>query len=331
MHIFSVYLLYLLFKVCGGNYFSPSGVIKSPNFPNPYDPELECIWIITVNRGEQIQLNVTDFVLESNNCRYDFLEIRNGRSFGSPLIGIYCGMDIPKQIISHTNNLYLRFKSDSSRSERGFQIYWEAAATGCGGLLTSPDGSIVSPNYPESYEAHTECIWKISTSKGSSLQIFILDLDLEVHFTCALDYLEFFEVMEIGKRSLGKYCSTHPTFLSSVGNKMTILFHSDVSLEGRGFHLHYKSICNNTLKGFRGVIESPNFPNTYQHNLSCVWHIEGFEGNAINISFSHMDIEQNALVQHCNFDYVEIQYVGGFPIHIEKHNTLSYFLRLRYL
>lgn len=226
-------------------------------------------------------------------------------------MGTYCGMDIPRQIISHTNNLYLRFKSDSSRSDKGFQIFWEAVSTGCGGLLTSPEGAIISPNYPESYEGLTECTWQITISQGSYIQIYIFDLDLEVHYTCSLDYLEFFENVDIGKRSLGKYCATHPTFVASSGNKMTVLFHSDVSMEGRGFHLQYTSVCNNTLKGYRGVIESPNFPNAYQHNLSCMWQIQGFEGNAINISFSHIDIEQHLYsTQQCTFDYVEIQYVG---------------------
>lgn len=287
--------------------------MKSPNFPNSYEPDLDCSWVITANRGEQIQLNITDFVLENNKCQYDYLEIRNGKTFNSPIIGTYCGMEIPRQIISHTNNLYLHFKSDSSRSYSGFQIFWEATATGCGGALNSPDGSIVSPNYPQPYEAYTECTWKITTSQGSFVQVYILDLDLEVQHACALDYLEFYETTDIGKKKLARYCATHPTFLSSSGNKMTVLFHSDVSMEGRGFHLHYNTICNNTLKGYRGVIESPNFPNTYQHNLSCMWRIEGFEGNAINISFSHMEIEQHIYSsQPCPFDYVEIQYVSYY-------------------
>lgn len=264
-----------------------------------------------MNRGEQIQLNVTDFVLENNRCQYDYLEIRNGKTQSSPLVGTYCGMDIPRMIISHTNNLNLRFKSDSSRGDRGFQIYWEAVATGCGGLLNSPEGSIISPNYPESYEAHTECTWKITTSQGSLVQVFILDLDLEHHITCSLDYIEFYEITEIEKKTLGKYCSSYPTFITSSRNKMTVLFHSDVSVEGRGFHLQYKTTCNNTLRGYRGVIESPNFPNTYQHNLNCMWRIEGFEGNAINISFSHIDIEEHSYsVQQCSFDYIEIQYLS---------------------
>jgi hypothetical protein len=31
----------------------------------------------------------------------------------------------------------------------GFEIYWDGATTGCGGRLTSPEGSISSPNYPQ--------------------------------------------------------------------------------------------------------------------------------------------------------------------------------------
>ena len=31
----------------------------------------------------------------------------------------------------------------------GFEILWDGASTGCGGRLTSPTGSITSPNYPQ--------------------------------------------------------------------------------------------------------------------------------------------------------------------------------------
>lgn len=67
----------LPFLVCGGNYFTSAGVIKSPGYPEEYPPAKECIWIITVQPGQQILLNVTSFDLEGYTiCSYDFLEIR---------------------------------------------------------------------------------------------------------------------------------------------------------------------------------------------------------------------------------------------------------------
>lgn len=58
------------------------------------------------------------------------LIFRNGASESSPLIGKYCGNTIPKEIPSHTNYLYLFFKSDISHEESGFKIDWDSAATG---------------------------------------------------------------------------------------------------------------------------------------------------------------------------------------------------------
>lgn len=77
-----------------------------------------------------------------------------------------------------------------TRNAKGFMIYWTSTATGCGGTLTSPRGSIISPHYPEAYSKNTECYWKISINAGSLIQIVFADLELEPHLTCYLDYIE---------------------------------------------------------------------------------------------------------------------------------------------
>ena len=88
---------------CGGNFFTDSGIIRSPGYPNTnYPHQRDCVWLIEVQNGRQIVLNVTHFELENNsNCRFDYLEIHNGREERSPLIGKFCGTTIPKSITSH--------------------------------------------------------------------------------------------------------------------------------------------------------------------------------------------------------------------------------------
>merc|ERR1719206_690724 len=99
---------------CGGNYLTTSGVLRSPGYPSPYGHNRDCEWTITVDQGNQILLNVTEFELEHHsNCNFDYLEIRNGGYSSSPLIGRFCGSEIPPVIPSFSNQLYLRFKSDS--------------------------------------------------------------------------------------------------------------------------------------------------------------------------------------------------------------------------
>lgn len=65
-------------KLCGANFFSSHGVIRSPGTPE-YLPNKECEWSITVPNGQQIEINFKYFEMEEHTtCRYDGLEIRNG-------------------------------------------------------------------------------------------------------------------------------------------------------------------------------------------------------------------------------------------------------------
>ena len=61
---------------------------------------------------------------------------------------------------------------------------------GCGGDLTTPSGSFVSPNYPSPYHHNVECYWTITTSRGSRIVLRIDDFNLEAHSNCAYDYLQ---------------------------------------------------------------------------------------------------------------------------------------------
>lgn len=57
---------------------------------------------------------------------YDTLEIRDGPSNSSPLIGEYHGTQAPHFLISTSNYMYLLFTTDNSRSSEGFQIRYES-------------------------------------------------------------------------------------------------------------------------------------------------------------------------------------------------------------
>lgn len=83
--------------------------------------------------------------------------------------------------------------------------------------------------------------------------------------------------------------------------------------------------CNNTLAGYRGVIESLNFPNTYPKNQNCIWTITAPLGNKINISFSHFQLEQ-LTTKGCKFDYVEVNYFNQLTQnHIYFYKLINYF------
>nr|XP_012218853.1 PREDICTED: cubilin-like [Linepithema humile] len=299
-------------KICGGRYSKPNGVIRSPNFPDEYPNNKDCVWIIQAPNRHRITLTVNRFDMEKHTwCNFDYLEIRNGGYDSAPLIGKYCGQEIPNEIPSQTNQLYIRFVSDFSRSSQGFEIQWDSTTEGCGGTMTGMTGAIISPNYPEPYSTNADCYWKIAVAAGSLIQIIIVDLDLEQHKACRYDFIEIFD--GINYRTNGRrYCdNNHTKIIQSKSNHMTIRFRSDFSNGGRGFYLKYETQCHNKLRGYYGVLESPNYPNTYEHSMNCSWIIEAPIGNTINLTFSHFDLERGSMDEdmnshNCVFDYVQI-------------------------
>ncbi|XP_054002675.1 cubilin [Hylaeus anthracinus] len=292
-------------KVCGGRITKLNGVIETPDYPQNYPNKRECVWVIDAPVKQKILLNVHHFELEKQQkCSFDYLEIRNGGYGMSPLIGKYCGTDIPTEIISQTNQMYLKFVSDASRTYSGFNIEWDSTTVGCGGIMTAAKGDIISPNYPQPYNEQADCTWRITVAAGSLVQLIIVDLDLEHTQLCSFDYIEISE--GINRKNKQKFCGTRTPVIPATSNIVNVRFRSDFSTAGRGFHLKYETLCHNKLHGFHGVIESPNFPDNYEHNLNCTWEIDAPLGNRVNLTFSHFEMESVNRVGSCKYDYVEV-------------------------
>ncbi|KAJ6633725.1 Cubilin like, partial [Pseudolycoriella hygida] len=284
-------------------------------WPNEYPTNKVCTWTLVAPTGQQIELLINSFELEEReNCVFDYLELKNGGTLQSPLLGKYCGTTIPKIIRSYTNQLRIEFKSDSSRNFKGFDITWDSTISGCGGHINKlMRGSIHSPNYPNPYGINSQCDWRITVSKGSLVQLLFSDLEFEEHSDCYFDYIEIFDGRSSAAKSFGKYCSLAavPSQILSTTNEVFVRMISDVNNQGRGFDLRFNSICTQEIHLHRGVIESPNFPNHYPDNLQCEWMVVAPVGNQIFVAFSQFEVEESTM-EHvqtsddCSFDYLEI-------------------------
>ena len=97
---------------CGSTFSGSSGVLTSPNYPNNYANGIDsCVFTISQPSGTRISLSVNDFRLEggSSSCPFDYVEIRNGNSESSPLIGKFCGSNRPPSVIRSSHN-HLRIR-----------------------------------------------------------------------------------------------------------------------------------------------------------------------------------------------------------------------------
>ncbi|KAF5273024.1 hypothetical protein FQR65_LT04766 [Abscondita terminalis] len=206
--------------VCGGELnIETGGHLESPNYPEDYQPNKECIWRITVPDDYQVALKFQSFEVENHdNCVYDYVEVRDGLTMDSPLIGVFCGYKTPPDIRSTSNYLSIKFVSDGSVQKAGFsatfikefdecnmidhgcaqecvntlggyecscRIGYELHSDGrncedaCGGIIDSSNGTITSPSFPDTYPSNKDCVWEILALPKYRITLNFTHFDLE--------------------------------------------------------------------------------------------------------------------------------------------------------
>lgn len=67
-----------------------------------------------------LKLSTSPQIERHDSCAYDYLEVRDGNSESSPLLGRFCGYDKPDDIKTSSNHLWMKFVSDGSVNKAGF-------------------------------------------------------------------------------------------------------------------------------------------------------------------------------------------------------------------
>ncbi|XP_072431088.1 cubilin [Chiloscyllium punctatum] len=277
-------------SVCREEFFELTGTLTSPNYPNGYSRNQECIYTISVENNKQILLNFTHFQLDGHQtCTSGYVEVRNGGYETSPLVGQYCGSKAPPPIISHSNQLWIKFKSDNTLQYRVFKAHWDGTTTGCGGTLTTSTGSFTSPNYPMPYSHNAECYWLIEINAGSVIELQFEQFHLDSSAGCNFDYLAIYNGNNANSQLLDKLCGHQMLVpILSSGNNMYIILRTDSSVTAGGFFAKYTHICQKVIIANRsqGILESTNFPRPYPSKQDCSWTIQATAGNTINFTFT---------------------------------------------
>jgi len=86
---------------------------------------MDCYWSLSSNA--KLELIFSRFNTEYGG---DYVSVYDGDSTSSPLIGQFSGSSVPAPITSSSNNLYVRFTSDSSGEYSGFVARYKAITDG---------------------------------------------------------------------------------------------------------------------------------------------------------------------------------------------------------
>ncbi|XP_004577830.1 mannan-binding lectin serine protease 1 isoform X3 [Ochotona princeps] len=128
---------------CSDNLFTQrTGVITSPDYPNPYPKSSECFYTIELEEGFMISLQFEDiFDIEDHPevpCPYDYIKIKVGENVWGP----YCGEKAPEAISTQSHSVQILFRSDNSGENRGWKLSYRAAGNECSELQPPIQGKI---------------------------------------------------------------------------------------------------------------------------------------------------------------------------------------------
>lgn len=113
----------------------------------------------------------------------------------------------------------------------------------CGGHFTGNNGTIISSNYPESYDSSSQCIYTVENDNGGKIQLDWIDFNLEGSAKRCYDHVEVFDGSLNGNQLLNSTCGNQlPSRVISNNSTMVIAFYSDLSINYKGFKAHYEAI-----------------------------------------------------------------------------------------
>uniref|UniRef100_A0A8C6KRM5 CUB and Sushi multiple domains 1 n=1 Tax=Nothobranchius furzeri TaxID=105023 RepID=A0A8C6KRM5_NOTFU len=411
---------------CFFNFTAPSGTVLSPNYPEEYGNNLNCVWLIISEPGSRIHLFFSDFDLEP---QFDWLVVKDEGLSEPATFGTFSGKDVPSQIASNGHIMRLEFQSDHSNTGKGFNIsyttfgqnechdpgvpvngqrygdqfqlgssvafrcdqgfirtqgsdqitciiqdgnvVWSAAVprceAPCGGHLTASTGVVLSPGWPSFYKDSLNCQWVIEAQPDHAVKIHFDKFQTEVNY----DTLEIRDGPSASSPLIGEYHGTQaPHFLISTSNFLFLLFTTDNSRSSTGFSIRYESVkmesdacldpgipvngrrhggsfaigsqasftcdagytlsdqepivcdqnhqwshalpscdalCGGYVFGKTGTILSPGFPDFYPNSLNCTWTIEVSHGKGVHLVFHTFHLEEN-------HDYLTITEDGNFLV-----------------
>uniref|UniRef100_A0A8C7K355 Metalloendopeptidase n=1 Tax=Oncorhynchus kisutch TaxID=8019 RepID=A0A8C7K355_ONCKI len=315
---------------CGETLQESTGNFSSPGYPNGYPSYTHCVWRVSVTPGEKIVLNFTTMDLyKSSLCWYDYIEVRDGYWRKAPLLGRFCGDQVPEGLVSSESRMWIEFRSSSNWVGKGFTAVYEAV---CGGEILKDQGQIQSPNYPDDYRPSKDCVWRITVSEGYNVGLSFQAFEIERHDSCAYDYLEVRDGPAESSPLIGRFCGyDRPEDVRSTSHNLWMKFVSDGTVNKAGFAANFfkeedecskpdnggcEQRCVNTLGSFKCACD-PGYELALDKKsceAACGGLLSKLNGTIstpvaptqyrISMQFESFELEGNEV---CKYDFVEVR------------------------
>ncbi|XP_062549371.1 uncharacterized protein LOC134213920 [Armigeres subalbatus] len=221
-------------------------MLYSPGAPGNYPNNSDCVVVLEAPVGSLVRLDFRDhFHIEpSEECKYDFLEIRDGAHGFSTLLGKYCGTTYPPMITSKERFLWLRFHSDENIEYSGFVVVYEYVPRptsfyddeGCRIEVSGMEGFLNRTDVPREKQQTViehglalDCMWVVTVQDGWKIQLSFLMFKLEKPNDCESNFVDVFTERTDLPSRLKNFCGSIADSVVSKSNVLHIRFFTEAS------------------------------------------------------------------------------------------------------
>jgi hypothetical protein len=218
-----------------GSLSDGSGPVK------PYSQTADCSWLIDPQTSQDsvsgISLNFDYF--DTNPS--DFVNVYDGPSASSPLLGSFSGSALPPSLTSTSNKVFIKFKANGGTTGKGFQAAFSSSIpVWCSGtqVIQADTADFTNGSSGFDYANNTNCKWRVERNDTLPLTIYFKRFDTEP----SKDVLTIFDLgsgLPLDTIS-GRFDSTNlPAPVTSPSGKMFLIFTTNSSITGKGWEIYY--------------------------------------------------------------------------------------------
>ncbi|KAM5271852.1 scavenger receptor cysteine-rich domain-containing protein DMBT1-like [Ctenodactylus gundi] len=296
---------------CGGVISSLSGSFSSPQYPENYPTDIQCVWEIHVDKKFRIELTIPTLKLEDIlGCPYDSVEIFDGPRIASLSMGKFCAA-AAVIFFSSSDIMTLVFRSDSIKTNTGFYALFNAIPQGergsDGPVLRLVGGSSRCSGRVEVFRQGawgTVCdyLWDINEAEVVCRQLGCgqaVAAPGKAYFGPGSGDILLGNIQCAGNENHLGQCPSSSWSDHNCGH------HEDAGVVCSGILPSHggSNSCGGVMSSLSGSFSSPWYPTNYPTDVECVWVIHVAEKCHIKLVIPSLKLED---IYGCPYDFVEV-------------------------
>ena len=299
---------------------SKFGTIEDGSGPDSYLSSTTCSWLIQPEDTTVTNI-LLDFAFLNTEPGTDIISIFDGTSAEAELLGMYSGSDIPGEIHSSSNAVYITFHSNDENQHMGWKIsFYGYSLPFCDDIEVVNDqhGFIEDGSKHLDYAGSTNCSWLIAPVVPAVDSVDRIRIHFDLFSVAPDDTLYVYDGENKTMPLLGKFSGwTQPEEVISSTDKVFLNFKTNGGYNGPGWEISYFSMnpdyCKDTvwLTETSGMIDDGSGVKNYIENTECYWVIDVPDAEFVILDFMEVDLEDY-------YDHVKIYDMNDLSQFIER-------------